>query len=87
MYECNLKQNRIGLITTKNLYKFKMAINEVTKEFEVVGKDGHCWGAGKSPKGALISACNCGIRLRDIDTYGVDVNGKIINEVISAIKN
>ena len=86
-FETNLRANRIGVITTKNLYDFKLALNEVTNRFEVTGKDGHMWGDGASAKGALISACHCGVRLRDIDTYGVDINGKVIHEVITAIKD
>ena len=86
-FECNLKPNRIGVITVKNLYEFKLALNEVTNRFQVTGKDGHIWGDGASAKGALISACNCGVRLRNIDTYGVDINRKVISEVITAIKN
>lgn len=86
-FEANLKANRIGVITTKNLYDFKLALNEVTNRFEVTGKDGHMWGDGASAKGALISACRCGIRLNKIDTYGIDLNGKVINEVISVIKD
>ena len=84
VYECNLQSNRIGKITVKNLYDYKLALNEVTKEFEVLStKDGHRWGAGKSTKGAIISACNCGIRLKDIDLSAGYVP---IKEVIKAIK-
>ena len=82
--ECNLRANRIGHITVKGLYKFKLALNEVTKEFEVTSlKDGHVWGAGKSTKGAMISACNCGVRLRDVDIHEHYVP---IQEVIQVIK-
>lgn len=84
-YECNLKANRIGKITIKNLYDYKLALNEATQEFEVIStKDGHRWGAGKSTKGAVISACNCGIRLKDIDLHEAYVP---IKEVIEVIKN
>lgn len=83
MYECNLKANRIG-ITVKNLYDYKLALNEVTKEYEVLStKDGHRWGAGKSTKGAVISACRCGVRLKDINLSAGYVP---IKEVIEAIK-
>lgn len=86
-FETNLRANRIGVITTKNLYEFKLALNEVNNRFEVTGKDGHMWGDGASAKGALISACRCGVRLNKIDTYGVDLNGKTIHEVVCAIKD
>ena len=83
-YECNLKANRIGKITLKNFYDYKMALNEATQEYEVINtKDGHRWGAGKTTKGAIISACNCGIRLKDIDISAEYVP---IKEVIQAIK-
>lgn len=82
-FECNLEANRIGKITLKNFYDYKMRFNELTKEFEVSGKDGHIWGAGKSTKGAVISACNCGVRLKDIDISAEYVP---IQEVIACIK-
>ena len=83
-YECNLKANRIGKITIKNLYDYKLALNETTKEFEVIStKDGHRWGAGKTTKGAVISACRCGVRLKDINLSAGYVP---IKEVIEAIK-
>lgn len=86
-FECNLKANRlskIGRITVKDYKNFKLSLNEVTKEFEVVGKDGHVWGAGASTKGAVISACNCGVRLKDIDIHEAYVP---LAEVIEAIKS
>lgn len=85
-FECNLKANRIGKITVKNLYNFKLALDEATQEFQVTGKDGHVWGAGKSFKGALISAGRCGVRLKQIDTHEVDISKKDIYDVISALK-
>ena len=85
VYECNLKSNRIGKITLKNFYDYKLALNEVTKEYEVLStKDGHRWGAGASTKGAVISACRCGIKLKDIDLHEAYVP---IQEVIEVIKN
>ena len=84
-YECNLQSNRIGVITLKNFYDYKLALNELTQEFEVTClKDGHVWGAGKSTKGAMISALNCGIRLREIDIHDHYVP---IREVIEVIKS
>lgn len=82
-FECNLQANRIGKITVKNLYDFKLALNEELKEFEVTGKDGHVWGAGKSTKGAMISALNCGVPLKKVDITNYYVP---IHEVIEAIK-
>ena len=64
--ECNLKANRIGVITIKHLRDFQLKLNEATKEYSVTGKDGHPWGRGHSPEGAIISACHCGIPLKDI---------------------
>lgn len=83
-YECNLQANRIGRITVKNLYDYKLALNEATQEFEVIStKDGYRWGAGKTTKGAVISACRCGVRLKDINLSAGYVP---IKEVIEAIK-
>lgn len=85
-YECNLKQNRIGVITAKNLYDYKLALNEVTKEYEVTSnKDGHRWGAGKTVKGALISALNCGVRLKKIDTSEEDWIP--VHEILQAVRS
>lgn len=84
MIECNLKANRVGRITVKDLYKFKLALNEVTGRYQVIGNDGHVWGDGASTKGAIISACNCGVRLKDIDIHEAYVP---LQEVINAIKN
>lgn len=83
-YECNLGPNRIGKITIKDIRDFKLRLNELTQEFEVSGKDGHVWGAGKSSKGAVISACRCGVQLRDIDLSEAYVP---IREVIAVIKS
>lgn len=83
-YECNLQSNRIGVITLKNFYDYKLALNEATNRFEVKGKDGHIWGEGASTKGAMISALNCGIRLREIDIHDHYVP---IREVIEVIKS
>lgn len=85
--ECNLRSNRIGVITiTKgHLKDFKMALNEVTKEYEVFSnKDGFIWSRAKSPKGAVIGACHNGIRLRDIDISETYVP---LQEVIEVIKS
>lgn len=85
MIECNLEANRIGRITVKNLYDFKLALNEATQEFEVTSnKDGFRWGAGKSTKGAMISAMRQGIQLRNIDISEAYVP---IKEVIKAVKD
>ena len=82
--EVNLKANRIGTITAKDLYKFKLALDETTQRYQVIGiKDGHVWGDGASTKGAVISACNCGCQLKDIDIREAWVP---LKEVISAIK-
>lgn len=83
-YECNLEANRIGRITLKNFYDYKMRFNELSQEFEISDKEGHIWGAGKSTKGAVISACNCGIRLREIDIRNHYVPIKEIIEVIKS---
>lgn len=83
-YECNLKPNRIGRITAKNLYDFKLSLDETTKQFKVTGKDGHIWGQGASVKGAMISAMNCGVQLRDIDIHEFYVP---IKECIKAVKS
>lgn len=83
-YECNLQSNRIGVITVKNLYDFKLALDEVTKEFTVTGKDGFVWGRGKSTKGAMISALNQGIQLRKIDMRDHYVP---VKEIIKIIKS
>lgn len=82
--ECNLKENRIGVITAKDLYKFKLALNNVTNQYEVSGRDGHIWGAGASTKGAMISALNCGVRLKDVDISEAWVP---IKEVLNAVKS
>lgn len=76
--------SRIGRITIKNYKDFKLTLNEVSKQYEVLGKDGHVWGAGASTKGAVISACNCGVRLKDIDIHEAYVP---LAEVIEAIKS
>ena len=83
-YECNLKNSRVGKITLKNFYDYKMRFNKLTKEFEISDKEGHIWGAGKTTKGAVISACNCGIRLKDID---ISAGYVPLQEVIQAIKD
>ena len=83
-YECNLENSRVGKITLKNFYDYKLALNEVTNRFEVKGKDGHIWGEGASTKGAMISALNCGVRLREIDIRDFYVP---IREVIEIIKS
>lgn len=76
---------KIGRITIKgeDLFDFKLKLNRLTQEYEVLGRDGHRWGAGKSTKGAIISACNCGIQLKKIDISEAYVP---IQEVIKAIK-
>lgn len=66
-YECNLKANRIGTITAKNLYDFKTVLNEVTERYEVIGKDGWRWSEATTPKGAVQGALACGVPLRKID--------------------
>ena len=78
--------SKIGRVTiTKgDLFKFKLALDNVNKRYQVVGNDGHIWGDGASTKGAVISACRCGIRLKDIDLSEAYVP---IKEVISAIKD
>ena len=78
--------SKIGKITiTKgDLYKFRLALNEASKRYQVIGNDGHIWGDGASTKGAVISACRCGVRLRDIDLHEAYVP---IKEVVEAIKN
>lgn len=84
-FECNLEANRIGRITVKNLYDYKLSLNEATQEFEVRSlEDNFRWGAGKSTKGAMISAMRQGIQLRDIDITEAYVP---IKEVIRAIKS
>ena len=83
--ECNLKANRIGKITAKNLYDFKMALNKATQKYEVISnKDGFRWAESPTTKGAIITACNCGIPLRKIDITEAYVP---IQEVIEAIKH
>ena len=83
-YECNLQSNRIGLITVKNLYDFKLALDEVTNTFKVTSnKDGFVWGEGASVKGAMISALHQGIRLRDVDIRDHYVP---IKEVLNVVK-
>ena len=83
-YECNLRQNRIGVITLKNFYDYKLALNEATQEYEVTStKDGFRWGAGKSTKGAMISALRQGIPLKKIDITCAYVP---VKEVIEAVK-
>lgn len=79
--------SRIGKVTiTKgDLFKFKLALDNASKRYQVVSnKDGHIWGDGASTKGAVISACRCGIRLRDIDLHEAYVP---IKEIIEAIKD
>ena len=83
-FECNLQSNRIGKITAKDLYKFKLSLDETMNQFKVTGKDGHIWGQGASVKGAMISAMNCGVQLRDIDISEFYVP---IPEVIKAVKS
>ena len=82
-YETNLKANRIGVITVKNLYDFKLALDETKKEFTVTGKDGFVWGRGKSTKGAMISALHQGIPLRNVDIRDHYVP---IKEVLDVVK-
>lgn len=83
-YETNLKANRIGVITVKNLYDFKLALDETKKEFTVTGKDGFVWGRGKSTKGAMISALHQGIRLRDVDIRDHYVPIKEVLDIVKA---
>lgn len=83
-YECNLENSRVGKITLKNFYDYKLSLNEATNRFEVKGKDGHIWGEGASTKGAMISALNCGIQLRKIDIHDYYVPIKEIIEIIKS---
>lgn len=83
-YETNLKANRIGVITVKNLYKFRLALDEVTDTFKVTSnEDGFVWGEGASVKGAMISALHQGIQLRDVDIRDHYVP---IKEVLDVVK-
>ena len=85
MIECNLQSNRIGVITVKDYKDFKLVLNNKTNEYEVIGnKDAHIWGRGKSTKGAVISACHCGVRLRDIDISDAYVPLKEVVEVLKS---
>lgn len=74
----------IAQICPETFYEYKMAFNNAKKEWEVKSKDGHTWGAGKTTKGAIISTCNQGIRLKDID---ISQGYVPIKEVITAIKD
>ena len=65
--ECNLKANRIGVITKKNFYDFKTILDEETKKFQVIGKDGWMWSEATTPKGAVQGALACGVLLSKID--------------------
>lgn len=75
----------IGQIKPEVFYDFKMQMNTKTQEWEVKSnKDNFTWATGKTTKGAIISACNQGIRLRDID---ISQGYVPIKEVIKAIKD
>ena len=42
-------------------------LNDESKRFEVIGKDGFKWGDSSSPKGALFDALAVGVNLKDIE--------------------
>lgn len=69
-FECNLESNRIGTITKKNFYDFKTILDEETKRFQVIGKDGWMWAEATTPKGAVQGALACGVPLSKIDFGG-----------------
>lgn len=82
VYECNMT---IGDLTPEVFKDFKLVLNELTNEYEIEAfEDGFIWGRGKSPKGAVISALNQGIRMKDIDLGRTYVP---IHECLEAIKN
>lgn len=68
--ETNLEANRIGVITKKNFYDFKTILDEETKKFQVIGKDGWMWAEATTPKGAVQGALACGVPLSKIDFGG-----------------
>ena len=68
--ETNLEANRIGVITKKNFYDFKTILDEETKKFQVIGKDGWMWAESTTPKGAVQGALACGVPLSKIDFGG-----------------
>lgn len=74
----------IAQICPQTFYKYKMIFNNIKKEWEVKDKNNFTWGAGKTTKGAIISTCNQGIKLRNIDITAGYVP---IQEVIQAIKD
>jgi len=74
----------IGQICPQTFYDYKMTFNNIKKQWEVKDKQNFTWGAGKTTKGAIISTCNQGIRLREID---ISQGYVPIKEVIEAIKD
>ena len=71
--ECNLDANRIGKISKKNLYDFKIAIKGVKDDltiYQVVGKDGWRWSEATSPIGAVKGARAVGVPVSKIDFNG-----------------
>ena len=72
-YECNLDANRIGKISKKTFYNFKVAIKGVKDDltiYQVIGKDGWKWSEATTPLGAVQGAKACGIPVSQIDFNG-----------------
>ena len=64
-------------------YKFKLVFDKVSQQYQVKDKEEFVWAQSPTTKGAVITACRQGIRLRDIHLKGGYVP---IKEVIKALK-
>lgn len=70
---------KIGRITLKNYFKFRVVLDEFTSKFQVIGADDFIWSEATSATGAVNGALACGVPLRDINYNGHYVKFKELN--------
>ena len=71
--------SKIGKITHKNYFKFRVVLNEFTSKFEVIGQDDFVWAEATSPTGAVNGALACGVPLKEINYNGHYVKFRELN--------